>query len=347
MKIQQSQVQLAGQHEAARQHSVEQQLRVEIRRNPPPPPDQMVELSSEARAAQQADAASLDIRQQLESHPLWHLIKQLVKNLTGRDIDITSIAPPRSRSPQPAGVPAVPAPDATASAAPSARRRADWRADYQYHEVLQEVERSRFAASGHIVTEDGRRMAFSAVLELERQFRQESNVHISIATPGMRKDPLVLNYAAPSATLSHDKIAFDLDADGSADHISFLETGSGFLALDRNEDGAINDGRELFGAQSGNGFADLAEHDDDRNGWIDENDAVWGKLQLWTRDASGRAGLVSLEKLGIGAIYLGNTATEFALNDENNRTQGQIRRSGVYLSENGRAGTVQQVDLTV
>ena len=41
-------------------------------------------------------------------------------------------------------------------------------------------------------------------------------------------------------------------------------------ALDINEDGKINDGKELFGTASGNGFGDLAAYDQDNNGWIDE-----------------------------------------------------------------------------
>ena len=44
-----------------------------------------------------------------------------------------------------------------------------------------------------------------------------------------------------------------------------METGNAFLSLDKNSDGIINDGSELFGAASGNGFADLAKYDEDGN----------------------------------------------------------------------------------
>ena len=55
-----------------------------------------------------------------------------------------------------------------------------------------------------------------------------------------------------------------------------------FLALDLNGDGRINNGSELFGALSGNGFADLAQYDSDANGWIDENDEIFQRLKVWS-----------------------------------------------------------------
>ncbi len=39
----------------------------------------------------------------------------------------------------------------------------------------------------------------------------------------------------------------------------------------------INDGSELFGTSSGDGFKDLATYDEDENGWIDENDSIFSK----------------------------------------------------------------------
>lgn len=80
----------------------------------------------------------------------------------------------------------------------------------------------------------------------------------------------------------------DLDADGMEDQISFVLPGSGFLALDLNGDGRINDGRELFGPETGDGFAELARYDEDGNQWIDENDPVFERLRIWTKDAEGR-----------------------------------------------------------
>jgi len=109
----------------------------------------------------------------------------------------------------------------------------------------------------------------------------------------------------------------------------------------------VNDGNELFGARSGNGFADLAAYDSDQNGWIDESDPIWQSLRIWSTDAAGQEQLRDLSSSGIGALALQNTSTDFTLIGTNKADNGQIRRSGIFLSEAGHVGTLQQVDLTV
>ena len=86
--------------------------------------------------------------------------------------------------------------------------------------------------------------------------------------------------------------------------------------------------------------------DDDRNGWIDESDAAFDRLQVWTRDGAGTDRLQSLGEAGVGAIGLGNIATPFDIKNNANQLLGQIRSSGIVLQENGAAGTIQQIDLT-
>jgi hypothetical protein len=120
-----------------------------------------------------------------------------------------------------------------------------------------------------------------------------------------------------------------------------VDAGSGFLAIDRNQDGKVNDGSELFGPRTGNGFAELAAYDSDGNGWIDENDPVFSDLKVWTQ-----GGLYSLKDMGIGAISTESVETPFAIKDSANNLQGNVRGSGVYLSEDGDAGAAEQVDLT-
>ena len=139
---------------------------------------------------------------------------------------------------------------------------------------------------------------------------------------------------------------FDLDADGNEEEISMLESGSGYLAFDKNGDGIINDGSELFGTSNGNGFADLAQYDKDGNGWIDEADEIFDKLRIWVKDADGNDNLMSLSETGVGAIYLGSRDTDFSLNNlSDNHTNGVIRKTGMFLYENGQTGTMQQLDL--
>ena len=127
-----------------------------------------------------------------------------------------------------------------------------------------------------------------------------------------------------------------------------LGPGSGYLALDKNGDGVINNGSELFGTTSGNGFADLAAYDSDGNGWIDEADEIFDKLRIWSKDANGKDVLVGLGAAGVGAIYLGSADTEFSLNSKSdNSTNAVIRKSGIFLYENGNVGTIQHVDVAM
>ena len=115
------------------------------------------------------------------------------------------------------------------------------------------------------------------------------------------------------------------------DKISYLEGDSGFLAIDKNNDGRINDGSELFGTKSGDGFKDLAMYDKDGNGWIDEADDVFNNLKIWTKNADGTDSLIAIGKAGVGAIYLGAASTQFSLNDlETNETNGVIQKTGVF-----------------
>ena len=140
---------------------------------------------------------------------------------------------------------------------------------------------------------------------------------------------------------------FDIDADGEKDEISMLGRGSGFLALDLNEDGVINDGSELFGTKSGDGFADLREYDSDGNGWIDENDEVFSRLKVWCKGDDGEDILMDLKEADIGAIYLGSEDTEFTMNGNDGSRDGVIRSTGFFLKESSGAGTVQHVDMAI
>lgn len=207
-----------------------------------------------------------------------------------------------------------------------------------------EKENTAFSTVGTVRTSDGREINFNVNVGMSREFEQYYQNDLDIASFRMC-DPLVINLDTDATELSDQTFYFDIDADGELDEISQLGAGSGYLALDKNGDGVINDGSELFGTESGNGFADLAQYDDDGNGWIDENDAIWSKLQIWTKDENGNDRLYRLADKGVGAICLQNTATDFTLKGDDGRTKGAIRNTGVFLYENGNVGTVQHVDV--
>ena len=209
----------------------------------------------------------------------------------------------------------------------------------------EETENVLYKSQGKVTTADGREIQFNLELGMSRSFREYYQEEYNIAELQRVCDPLVINFDGSVASLSDQKFFFDIDADGKKDEISRLATGSGYLALDQNNDGIINDGSELFGPQSGDGFGDLAEYDEDGNGWIDENDSVWNKLKIWCQNEKGESELYTLAQKGVGAICLQKASSNFALKNADNSDKGFIRSTGIFLYENGSVGTVQHLDL--
>ena len=210
---------------------------------------------------------------------------------------------------------------------------------------FKEEESMTFSTSGTVVTADGREITFNMNVGMSRSFeqyyKQESTNVIAMC------DPLVINLDSDVVGLSDQKFFFDLDCDGTQEEISNLEKGNAFLALDHNKDGKINDGSELFGAKTGDGFADLAQFDEDGNGWIDEADSIFDKLKIWVKDEKGEDRLYTLKEKGLGAIYLGSQETDYTLrSSETGEVNGRVRRNGLFLYESGMAGTIAHVDMT-
>ena len=208
----------------------------------------------------------------------------------------------------------------------------------------EEQEYTSYTTQGTVKCADGREISFNLNMEMSRSF-QEYYEENYMSVQASLCDPLVINLDGNIADLSDQTFFFDIDGDGVLDEINQLAAGSGYLALDKNGDGIINDGTELFGTQSGNGFADLAAYDTDGNGFIDEGDEIWDKLKIWTMDENGNQQLVSLSEKGVGAICLQSAETNYSLTDDNNNVKGVIRRTGIFLYEDGAVGSVQHVDV--
>jgi len=217
---------------------------------------------------------------------------------------------------------------------------------YRKTETQYESEQSQFFAEGIIKTQEGKQINFTVSLNMSREFMQES--HLEIRSGAAEKiDPLVINFSGNAAELTETSFSFDLDSDGNTEQLAMLKSNSAFLALDKNNDGVINNGSELFGPNTGAGFSELAEYDADRNGFIDEADAIYHKLRLWQHNSDGSQQLMALGDKNIGAIYLGHVTTPFQLMNSENVAQAEVRSSGIYLQENGTVGTIQQIDYRV
>lgn len=207
-----------------------------------------------------------------------------------------------------------------------------------------EKESTFFTTDGTVRTKDGREIDFKVNVGMSRSVEETFYGRLDLAVLETI-DPLVINLDTDVATVRDQTFFFDLDSDGTEEEIAMLNSGSGYLALDKNGDGRINNGTELFGTATGDGFRELAAYDEDGDGWIDEDDSIWSKLQIWCKDGNGNDRLYRLADKGVGAICLNHVGTEFSQKDDSGKLQAIIRSSGVFLYENGSVGTVQHLDL--
>lgn len=178
------------------------------------------------------------------------------------------------------------------------------------------------------------------------QIQTSLNISASGTDSAKLIDPLIIDLGGDGVELSDDTFSFDLDADGESDQISRPKGNSGFLALDKNGDGIINDGTELFGTQNGDGFKDLARYDSNGDGKIDKDDPIYDKLRIWKPGANGDQGeLIGLGEVGIGAIYLDAKNNEQLMQSTNGETLGVQRKSAAYQRTDGSEGQIYHVDL--
>ncbi|QUJ77243.1 hypothetical protein KDD17_04285 [Sulfitobacter albidus] len=126
---------------------------------------------------------------------------------------------------------------------------------------------------------------------------------------GEGNDPLVIDLdgdGIETSAIGDLEVYFDLDGDFFAERTGWLDADDGFLALDRNGDGLISDITELFGGPGLSGFAELRDYDDNDDGVITVEDAIWADLTIWRdfdQDAQTDAGeLSSLDSNGITRI---------------------------------------------
>ena len=287
-----------------------------------------------------------DLTDPTTTDPQLTLLILLVERLTGRKVHLIrldNVPSDIEAAAQKAGDQAAAA-TAAAQSAGAQPQRAGWGVEVQVEQVHQETETTGFTATGQVVTADGRTISFDFQVGMHRELTQTSTTDIQAGDAVKKVDPIALNLSDGPVGLSPTRSSFDLDSNGAPEQIALPAAGTYFLALDRNGNGTIDDGGELFGPTTGNGFAELRSLDTDGNGWIDGGDAAYGNLALWS---GPNGGLTPLAGAGVGALYVGQSAgTQFDLTSDANETLGQVVSSSVYLGDNGQPGVIAQVDLT-
>lgn len=288
----------------------------------------------------------------LTDDPKLALLVMLIEHFTGRKVHLVGpgdVPTDAQATAQQAGQQAAAAAQANAAQASAAQAaqaqpaQQGWGVEVHVEQVHQETEATSYQAAGQVVTQDGRAIAFDFSLAMHRDEVETQNLDITAGDAVRKIDPIALKIGAGPVGLSDATMSFDLDADGTAERVALPSAGTYFLAIDRNGNGRIDDGSELLGPTSGDGFGELRALDGDGNGWIDENDAAYARLTLWSGPDAPTS---SLGAAGVGALYVADSAsTPFEVGGSD-RQLGQMVSSSIYLTESGHAGALQQVDLS-
>lgn len=346
MIIRQSQIQLAAHHRYREKSEVHERVRIldgqqeSTQATTPDRPSLPSAISSAELAFTGTRLAApqkhtLDLSNAIGANDRLQMliIAQLYEQITGKSLQLLTpdqLSPAQSVEVELAAIPASSSPLLV----------------YERLTHYEETEKMQFAARGKVMTQDGREIEISASLRMSRSFVLTSSLSL-VGGNAVMTDPLVINFDGTGAQLDNTHFEFDLDSDGIPEQIASLRANSGYLALDRNGDGRINNGSELFGPTSNNGFAELAAYDEDGNGFIDEGDSIYSQLRIWLRHSDGNSRLLALGDKDIGAIYLGHAPTPMQLKDSANNSLGEIVSSGIYLREDGSSGLIQQINLAV
>ncbi len=186
------------------------------------------------------------------------------------------------------------------------------------------------APSGVGVTVDGVRINASAI----------------IAVANVIVDPLVFDLHGDGFDFvaAEDGVDFDMNGDGMKQRTSFIQGDDALLFLDRDKSGVVQDGRQLFGNMDGyaNGFEKLRQHDENGDGVIDEQDAVFEELRLWV-ESNGNGvceanETLSLKDAGIKAINL-----HYANTREEDGKGNLIGQMGNFTRTDGSQGAAADV----
>ena len=144
---------------------------------------------------------------------------------------------------------------------------------------------------------------------------------------------------------------FDIDGDGYAERTAWIDAEDGLLAFDKNQNGTVDDGTELFGNYTDNpngtiaenGFEALANYDENSDGVIDAKDNIYSQLSVWTdanQDGVTDAGeLKTLSELNITSISI--DATEVDTYEENNQVSHTSTFTQTVTDGEGNETTVE------
>lgn len=187
-------------------------------------------------------------------------------------------------------------------------------------------------------------------IQLQEQHIEQRTARLSFSSSSeeepeiKRSDPLAFDLDGNGLETTGIKqgIQFDIDADGKTEQTSFIGGNDAFLAYDKNGNGIIDNGSELFGDQNGaaNGFEELKKYDDNKDGIIDKNDAIYSRLKLLSLDKNNQQKTSSLADHNIQSINLNYTNQHQAIN-----YYDSIEQTGQFKRSDGSNGSIADIML--
>ncbi|SUY95225.1 Cyclolysin [Citrobacter freundii] len=146
------------------------------------------------------------------------------------------------------------------------------------------------------------------------------------------------------------KVFFDHDGNKFAENTGWVAPDDGLLVMDRNSDGLIDTGQELFGnntllengKRAENGYEALRELDKNGDGVLDNKDAAWQQIRVW-RDTNSNgkvdAGeLLTLDQAGVASIDTSWTSSSYVDGQNNAHKQ-----TGTFTFTDGKKGQSSDV----
>jgi hypothetical protein len=173
-----------------------------------------------------------------------------------------------------------------------------------------------------------------------------ASVEVSASVSVQQADPIVIDTDGSGVAINPETpfVPFDITGDGKQENVQLPGPGTALLAVDSNNNGIVDGGRELFGTQkgAGNGFEELARHDVDQDMAIDMLDPIFRRLLLFNdsnNDGYSQPDeLISLMAAGISSLDLSYVDVAGRAFEENGLAQ-----ESQYTRDDGFSGGMWDV----
>jgi len=225
-----------------------------------------------------------------------------------------------------------------------------------------EQQQLNFAMQGEFII-DNKKVDLNYQLNLQASY---SSMRSITTTAAALKDPLIIQFGARSIGHITDYAQFDINNDNKQNDLPIFSGDVGYLVFDKNNNNRVDNGGELFGPTTNNGFSELAQLDSNNNGFFDNQDDKFSQVYIWQpkqaktnnneqslgeqpNTQANKQNLVSLSQAGIKAISLNAIATQFNFRDQSKSGNGainaQLTQTSFAITENNQALGVHQIDV--